>query len=399
MRLTLSAFYHRCRYFFLPLFFTSLLLAVTQYSLPKLQTWHSVIEQLPFWLLPVVMIIALQFNRSRLAYLALLLLAYCYFLDQSSSTTLFDRYPQQIFLAGIFTVTWFAFIKDRGLLSAHGVVRVLGVLLCFAAAFAWIWGNTQYKSAIDNYLPSMITMEIRTLAPFYLGAMLVFVRGIWQANLVNTAIFITLALWAIHSLMPELLSVSVSITALAIVYILTVLTDSYFLAYRDELTGLASRRALYNLVLSLGRKYSVAMLDIDHFKKFNDTYGHDVGDQVLKLVASKISQVRGGGKAFRYGGEEFTIVFSRKDTSSILHFLEEVREIIEDYDITLRNEQRKQQTKAKRGKAQSQSKTVNVTISIGVSEHQHGETFEQTLKKADQALYRAKKKGRNQVCV
>ncbi|MCL1095489.1 GGDEF domain-containing protein [Shewanella kaireitica] len=395
----MSAFYHRCRYFFLPLFFTSLLLAVTQYSLPKLQTWHSVIEQLPFWLLPVVVIIALQFNRSRLAYLALLLLAYCYFLDQGSPTTLFDRYPQQIFLAGIFTVTWFAFIKDRGLLSAHGVVRVLGVLLSFAAAFAWIWGNTQYKSAIDNYLPSMITMEIRTLAPFYLGAMLVFVRGIWQANLVNTAIFITLALWAIHSLMPELLSVSVSITALAIVYILTVLTDSYFLAYRDELTGLASRRALYNLVLSLGRKYSVAMLDIDHFKKFNDTYGHDVGDQVLKLVASKISQVRGGGKAFRYGGEEFTIVFSRKDTSSILHFLEEVREIIEDYDITLRNEQRKLQTKAKRGKAQTQRKTVNVTISIGVSEHQHGETFEQTLKKADQALYRAKKKGRNQVCV
>lgn len=395
----MSAFYHRCRYFFLPLFFTGLLLAVTQYSLPQLQTWHSVIEKLPYWLLPVVVIIALQFNRSRLAYLALLLLAYWYLLGQGSPTTLFDKYPQQFFLGGVLTITWFAFIKDRGLLSGHGVIRALGITVCFAAAFGWIWANTQYQSIVDGYLPSMITMELRTLAPFYLGAMLVFIRGIWQANLVNTSICITLILWAIQSLMPELLSASMSITALATVYILTVLTDSYFLAYRDELTGLASRRALYNLVLSLGRKYSVAMLDIDHFKKFNDTYGHDVGDQVLKLVASKISQVRGGGKAFRYGGEEFTIVFARKDTSSILHFLEEVREIIEDYDIALRNEQRKQQTKAKRGKAPSQSKTVNVTISIGVSEHQHGETFEQTLKKADQALYRAKKKGRNQVCV
>jgi diguanylate cyclase (GGDEF)-like protein len=396
----LSAFYHRCRYFFLPLLYTALILSIIKLFLPNLQTWQLVIEQLPNWLLPAGAIIALQFNRSRLAYLAILLLAYyfCITTDQTAITDL-NQYSDPLVLAGALTITWFAFIKDRGLLSSHSLVRILGVILSFAIAFSWSWVNTKFKIALDSYLPSMITMEIRILTPLYICVLLVFVRGIWQSNLVNTSILMTLVLWAIHFIYPSLIPISISMTALAIIYILTVLTDSYFLAYRDELTGLASRRALYNTVLSLGRKYSVAMLDIDHFKKFNDTYGHDVGDQVLKLVSSKIDQVNGNGKAFRYGGEEFTIIFPRKDVSSVILYLEEVREAIEDYDIVLRNDKRKQQTKAKRSTTQSDRKTVNVTISIGVAGHKNGETFEETLKRSDVALYSAKKKGRNQVCV
>ncbi|WP_308304385.1 GGDEF domain-containing protein [Shewanella sp. GutDb-MelDb] len=375
-------------------------MSIIQLSQPSLQTWQGVIEQLPNWLLPAVAIIALQFNRSRLAYLAILLLAYyfCITTDQVAITEL-NLYSDPLLLAGALTITWFAFIKDRGLLSSHSVVRILGVILSLAVALGWIWVNTKFKITLDSYLPSMVTIEIRILTPLYICLLLAFMRGIWPSNLVNTSIFITLVLWAIHFIYPSLIPISISMTALAILYILTVLTDSYFLAYRDELTGLASRRALYNAVLSLGRKYSVAMLDIDHFKKFNDTYGHDVGDQVLKLVSSKIDQVNGNGKAFRYGGEEFTIIFPRKDVSSVILYLEEVREAIEDYDIVLRNDKRKQQTKAKRSTTQSDRKTVNVTISIGVAEHKNGETFEQTLKRSDVALYKAKKKGRNQVCV
>ena len=66
----------------------------------------------------------------------------------------------------------------------------------------------------------------------------------------------------------------------------------------------------------MGRHYTLAMIDVDHFKKFNDTYGHDVGDLVLKMVAHQISQVNGGGKAYRYGGEEFTTVLYRRDSGS-----------------------------------------------------------------------------------
>ncbi|WP_150102107.1 GGDEF domain-containing protein [Shewanella halifaxensis] len=365
-----------------------------------LQVWQGVIQQLPYWLLPASIAIALQFNRSRLAYLAAFMLAYYLCVTHSLvDSAELAQYSRQILLGGALTISWFAFIKDRGLLSPHSLVRVLGCCVCLAAGFGWLWVNSQFKLQLDEVLPTQISMDIRVLSPLYLALLLVFIRGVWQPNLVNTSIFITLVLWAVHFVFPASLPLSISMTTLATIYILTVLTDSYFLAYRDELTGLASRRALYNLVLSLGRKYSVAMLDIDHFKKFNDTYGHDVGDQVLRLVASKIAKVSGGGKAFRYGGEEFTVIFPRKDSSAVLGYLEDVREAIEEYDIVLRNEQRKSQSKAKRGKAQQKSQTVSVTISIGVAEHQSGETFEQTMKRSDQALYKAKKKGRNQICV
>jgi len=177
-----------------------------------------------------------------------------------------------------------------------------------------------------------------------------------------------------------------------------VLINSYLLAYRDDLTSLPSRRALNQLAMSLGSKYTVAMMDIDHFKKFNDTYGHDIGDQVLKLVASKLAKVKGGGKVFRYGGEEFTVVFPRKSTSQTLDQLEALRQAIAEYKMVVRQPQRKTQSKNARGNSKATNeKSVSVTISIGVAQRQSKQSFEQTLKQADLALYRAKKKGRNNV--
>ena len=105
------------------------------------------------------------------------------------------------------------------------------------------------------------------------------------------------------------------------------------MAYRDELTSLPSRRALNQLMLSLGRKYSIAMLDIDHFKKFNDTHGHDVGDEVLRMVASKIAKVTGGGKPFRYGGEEFTVIYKGKTPDQVEAHLDALRKTIENYQM------------------------------------------------------------------
>ena len=142
------------------------------------------------------------------------------------------------------------------------------------------------------------------------------------------------------------------------------------------------------------------MMDVDHFKKFNDTYGHDVGDQVLRMVAAKINQVKGGGKAYRYGGEEFTVIFPNKSVNHAIPYLEQVREIIANYAMTIRDQEDRPENskegKSQRTKSPSGNKTVTVTISIGVAEREAElKDFDQVMKQADEALYRAKKAGRN----
>jgi GGDEF domain-containing protein len=145
----------------------------------------------------------------------------------------------------------------------------------------------------------------------------------------------------------------------------------------------------------------VAMLDVDHFKRFNDTYGHDVGDQVLKMVARKILSVGGGGRAYRYGGEEFTVLFPGKKAADALPHLEAVRRAIEEYRLAIRGDDRPKDSKQGEGKRGSRKDTteVSVTISIGVAESGDDQrSTDEVMKAADKALYRAKSKGRNQVC-
>tara|TARA_R110000850_G_scaffold263579_2_gene392439 strand:- start:1038 stop:1889 length:852 start_codon:yes stop_codon:yes gene_type:complete len=175
--------------------------------------------------------------------------------------------------------------------------------------------------------------------------------------------------------------------------------SNYQVTYQDALTGISGRRALDDYLSTLGKHYAIAMLDVDHFKKFNDTHGHDVGDQVLKMVAARVAQVQGGGKAFRYGGEEFTIVFNRKCADEIFVFLEAVRESIQKYEMVLRSDDRvndKKSGKESRGKkVKSKTNTVSVTISIGVANSAAGLKPKDIIKQADQLLYKAKESGRN----
>jgi len=144
------------------------------------------------------------------------------------------------------------------------------------------------------------------------------------------------------------------------------------------------------------------MADVDHFKSFNDTHGHDVGDQVLKMVASRLRKVGGGGRAYRYGGEEFTLVFPGRSVEQCLPHLEAVRQAIEGYALQLRdaNKRPKDDRQGRMARGHSSTAQVSVTISIGVAERQGDQRSpEEVIKAADQALYGAKKAGRNCVRV
>jgi diguanylate cyclase (GGDEF)-like protein len=183
-----------------------------------------------------------------------------------------------------------------------------------------------------------------------------------------------------------------------LVLVISVVETSHSMAFLDELTGLPARRALNEALLKLGSNYTVAMLDIDHFKKFNDKYGHDVGDQALRMVASKLADVSGGGRPYRYGGEEFTILFPGKLVDECLPHLERTRKAIEEAEFILRGRGRPRKKPEKPKKTKGRRKKAAVTISIGVAErNEKFSTPQQVIKAADKALYKAKKAGRNRI--
>jgi diguanylate cyclase (GGDEF)-like protein len=186
------------------------------------------------------------------------------------------------------------------------------------------------------------------------------------------------------------------------ILLVAMLQESHRLAFNDELTGLPGRRALQEAMAGLGPRYVLAMADVDHFKSFNDTHGHDIGDQVLKLVAARLAEVGGGGRAFRYGGEEFTVLFDGASLEEALPHLEAIRASIEAYRMAVRGEDRpKEKEKGEKLRApdsQLPEKMLSVTISIGAAEPAgESATPMQVLRAADEALYRAKRGGRNRV--
>lgn len=160
-------------------------------------------------------------------------------------------------------------------------------------------------------------------------------------------------------------------------------------ASTDKLTGLFNFRTfeqeLNRRINEFERQtdktgLSIAIVDIDHFKKFNDTHGHNAGNVVLAGVAKEISKlVRKMDLACRYGGEEFVLILSKCDPEGIRIFSERVRRAIEATDF------------------ETDAGKLSVTVSIGCTSHQMGDTYESLFKRADQALYAAKAGGRNRV--
>ncbi|WP_248805768.1 GGDEF domain-containing protein [Pseudomonas sp. MWU13-2100] len=158
-------------------------------------------------------------------------------------------------------------------------------------------------------------------------------------------------------------------------------------ALRDPLTGTGNRIAMEQALqreFELARRHnqpiSVLMLDIDHFKQINDNHGHSVGDKVLKIVATSIkNQLRNVDRVFRYGGEEFLILLSNTHREAAALVGERLRYAAQakDYDCD--------------------AKLINLTVSLGCATLLPGESTESLLRRADNALYVAKREGRNRL--
>lgn len=357
-----------------------------------------ILDYLPYVLSGIMIILGMQFNLFRLIAFSLLFSA-LYAINQG----LFVE--QQIYTINGLGMAWglpvllsvITWLPERGLLSRHSalnwlVIVGLIVILTFSHQTASLESLLSLRISVFIDLPGVI-LVIFALAI----AHQIFRLWRYDSVLDGVLLFILIALlWQQIEMGTKPASLFHILFQLLLIWGL--IKHSHDMAYRDELTGLPARRALNEVLSAPGRKYVVAMMDIDHFKKFNDRHGHDVGDDVLKIVASKIAKVTGGGRAFRYGGEEFTVVFKGKDLPVCIPHLEAVREDIANYKITLREKdsrpKSRSQGKQKRGIKMAQKK-ISVTISIGVAQKTSDRTAEEVLKAADKHLYRAKKAGRN----
>lgn len=397
-------------FFFVPgglFFFAAFLFIKSQVLLH----WLPVISMIsPYLILGAAIFLGWRFNRSRLAFAVLVLMMadrlFFHFAPDGSVVSGEYRtvYNAICFLLPINLLVIY-FMPEKGLMTPNVLLRLVVVLL--QPPFVDFLRETQPLFCVFLGVPVFSINYLQVVAMPHLG--MISFLGALAVSLVMYLIkqgnrehgFI----WALVAAYVALMSgrpgsaTTIYFAAAGLILLASLVEDAYCMAFRDDLTGLPARRALNEALVQLPAKYAIAMLDIDFFKKFNDKHGHDVGDQVLCMVASKLKQAGGGGKPFRYGGEEFTIIFPGKTTKEVVSEAEGLRKSIEDAVFYVRNVNRPKKKPTVQQSASSKTGSkLSVTISIGIAEPKgKKKTPQAVIKAADKALYRAKKKGRNQV--
>lgn len=366
------------------------------------------------------MLLAWRFHSSRtlLALLVLLLAGQAVPLLSGGTPTVVLTIVRILSVLVPINFVLIAVMHERGFTmeSISPVVLLLFVESVVVFVFSRI-SVTSTSSAHARHAAA--TMQFQGYALIILAAACAFLVGrfLFTRKPVDIALFWSLLAFFLALRFTENTHTSlVYATTAACILGASIIENSYLLAYHDELTTLPSRRAFKEAMLRLQDPFSIAVVDIDHFKKFNDTYGHDTGDQVLRLVASNLARVTGGGQAYRCGGEEFNILFPGKSTAEVVEHLERLRENIQASEFRMRGNDRRQNPRGpdrrnekNRGRtakghairqlAQEKSPTsLSVTVSIGLatSSRQQADP-DAVLKAADKALYRAKANGRNRL--
>ncbi|MBT3387389.1 MAG: GGDEF domain-containing protein [Desulfobacula sp.] len=355
-------------------------------------------------LMLISFVMGIRFNRSLVIFSTILFsLVYAYLfwlpvIGGNNNALILNTIV--IFLA--LNIAVISFYSERGITTLTGLSR-LAFIAFQLILLVWLiktknpeWVHIINMALFPELEVKLLFFSQTALLSILISLFIVSLSYLYRANPFRSAIItaMILVLYAITFPAKDLVTIAILFSFVLLLPLLTLVSESYRMAYLDELTNLPGRRALNETFNKLGSKYSIAMVDVDHFKKFNDTYGHDAGDDVLRLLCNKLKAVTGGGKSFRYGGEEFTVVFSGMAASEVKVHLELLRANVADNRFMLRKQERR--VKDKKKKTKKNNREVEVTISIGYAErNEKAKTPDQVLKLADKALYRAKGKGRN----
>lgn len=376
---------------------------------------QELLTSAPYLLFAVGIALSFHFRRGRVfLILAMIALCYCLYTFRLAGADGPDTPDNWLIYKAIafllpFNLLLCSLMNEKGVLTKAGKMRLL--FFALQAFILWVtirsgeqglWvllsGKLVAWPLLDRF-----TLPQGSLFLFLLAASIALWRTFSLQSPIEGGVFggitATFALlnwmWLPH--VPAALG-----AAAGLILVIAVVQDSHNMAFRDDLTKLPSRRALNELLPGLGKRYAIAMVDVDHFKSFNDNYGHDVGDQVLKMMAARLMGVTGRGRPFRYGGEEFTVIFPGKGVKEAQSHLETLRKAIAGYQMCLRDSDRPKDDgsgKSRRSGRRTEQ-NVSVTVSIGVAEAcSRFPTPEEVIKAADTALYKAKSKGRNMVCI
>jgi len=370
------------------------------------------VYSIPYAVVASGMALSWRFNRSKI-FFVLIVLALAYW----SVGSLIPDYPAFFpptahadFVQGALCLllplnfVLFSWTKERGIFTRKGMTCL--AILFGQFVFAYLLWTFADKDAIKVMQLKLwpVSWDFRTGMTdtgvlvfsgslLALGYRAYLARSSLDFGLIASLLF---AGYLLHAWNSQIVIWAVS--ASAGVLVIALVQDAYRKAYVDELTSLPGRRSMEEYFLRLTGMYTVAMVDIDHFKHFNDRYGHDVGDQVLRMIATFLKGIERGGKPFRYGGEEFAIVFPGREVDDVLSALDILRESIAENKFIVRSDLRTE-IKPDVPPARENQEQLAITVSVGCAQYTDEDRIPvDVIKRADKALYDAKAGGRNRVC-
>ena len=359
---------------------------------------RSLLSILPYVFALLTIILSIWFQNGNYFYFSCFILAsYIFLAALSDKPAAIIEVTRILSLFLPVNALWLNFSQERGIASSYGRNKAIIIV----AQIIWLLTVAIGKSKTvlpETTAQAVINLKAPAIALFILCIFVLFMDYFLKLNyssLVYIAILFSNFIMLHFAHKPVIVSVFTS--AAFVVILISLLEISYSLAFYDPLTGVLSRRALEKELLKLGSKYCIAMIDIDHFKHINDCFGHDVGDEVLKMVASVLYQKAGKFKVFRYGGEEFVVLFAGMSYNNVVPELENIRKAIAQRAFIIRDKNRpKEKPKKVSGNVSKLGKSINITVSIGVAQkNSQLKTPYDVIKKADEALYKSKNSGRN----
>lgn len=379
----------------------------------KLETFVVVLPYVPFGVLLVGCCLAYYFNSTRLALMGYFLgLVYAYVVLPELGGGVFPldflRYHNsnsKLLLSPLVPLTVLAlhFTGETGLFSNAGLTKIyllLTELVALAVFFPLVADSVQ---GLIGLVPQKRILGEQLNVPFLSGGLTVVAYGVmWFFSRRNYySNYLSLLFWTMLTAVLALesgtnwlrgsfpLQVSLLFSGAGFLYVVKVLNLAWGKAYRDQLTQIPGRMALDECLTRLTGQYAICMIDIDKFKDFNDTYGHDAGDKVLKKVARLVDAYT-SGRAFRFGGEEFTVVYPGGTIEEVEEELEALRKTVGDNKVKV--------TRKSNRATKIHEKTVTISLGLADSEGEY-ENAEEVLNEADNALFKAKDEGRNQLVV